>query len=370
MKKIIKRKYAFDGGKIMYYFTPILYNILFIFAGTKVKKNKNIENVLYIYREWGRDTLITEATLESLRRYIGESRLKQVCLGVMDNICERISEEIEKKIFSHILLDVRTMIDSAYWYQVPKLLLNSVLIARACGKKGITVLCQSPDFNQPSDRLLSAILTLNNGLVLALSTIPNYKLFPHKRVLGPTPPPPLEITFCSIEKIDKKYRRIDIHMGGSLYEPRKAFYKSIYKVMSKRNYNCLLKEKKEIKKYDEYLDSLQNTKITILTTCYSGDVKLKQLQGKATEAAAAGSLLFIQDCQSVREIFQPWKEYVPFDSLDDTNGIADLLVYYLENETERASIALGGHQVMKDYLDKNRPWAVVNQWSIQNFYSN
>ena len=43
---------------------------------------------------------------------------------------------------------------------------------------------------------------------------------------------------------------------------------------------------------------------------------------------------------------------MPFDSLDDINVIVDLLVYYLENEVERARIALGGHQRMKDYFEK------------------
>ena len=263
------------------------------------------------------------------------------------------------------------MVDSAYWYQIPKLLLKSALIARACAKKDIMVLCQSTDFNQPSDRLLSAILTLNNGVVLSLATIPNLKFYPHKRVFGPTPPPPLEKNFCSKDKIAKKYRRIDINMGGSLYEPRESFYKSIYDVMSKRKYNCFFTEKNNITKYDEYINTLQDTKITVLTTFtvpHSGDEKLRQLQGKATEATAAGSMLFIQDCQAVREIFQPWTEYVPFDSLDDIDGIVDLLVYYLENEDERARIALGGHQRIKDYLGKNRPWTFVDQWIGENIF--
>ena len=216
MNRLIKRKHTFYGGKFAYYSAPVLYAIFFMLVGIKTKKNKNIENILYVYREWGRDTFIIEATIESLTRYIGESHLKQVCFGTMDNIREGITEEIEKKKYSHILLDVRTMVDSAYWYQIPELLLNSVLIARACSKKDITVLCQSPDFNQPSDRLISAILTLNNGVVLSMATIPNLKFFPHKRVFGPTPPPQLEKTFCSIEKIAKKYRGIDINMGGSL----------------------------------------------------------------------------------------------------------------------------------------------------------
>ena len=77
------------------------------------------------------------------------------------------------------------------------------------------------------------------------------------------------------------------------------------------------------------------------------------------EAAAAGSLLFVQDCQSVREIFNPWEEYVPFDSLDDIDGIMNLLIYYLENEEERAKIALAGYQRMRDYVEKNEPWANI-----------
>ena len=360
MTKLIKRKHTFDGGKITYYSVPILYAIFFMLARTKTKSTKNLKEILYIYREWGRDTYVIEATLESLTRCLGEKRLKQVCIGAMDSIRERISEEIEtSNKFSHILLDVRAMIDSAFWYQIPKLLLNSALIARACSKKGITILCQSPDFNQPSDRLLSAILTINNGMVLSLATIPNLVFFPHNRVLWPMSPPPLAKTFCSIEKIAKEYRRIDINMGGTLYEPRKSFYKSIYTVMNERKYNCFFIEKKEISTYDEYISHLQESKIVVLTTCYSGDAKLRQLQGKVMEAAAAGSLLFVQDCQSVREIFNPWEEYVPFDSLDDIDGIMNLLIYYLENEEERAKIALAGYQRMRDYVEKNEPWANI-----------
>jgi hypothetical protein len=97
MNKLIKRKPFFNGGKIVYYSAPVLYAIFFMLAGIKTKKNKNIENILYIYREWGRDTYMIEATIESLTRYIGERRLKQVCLGTMDNIRQVITEEIEEK---------------------------------------------------------------------------------------------------------------------------------------------------------------------------------------------------------------------------------------------------------------------------------
>lgn len=358
---MIKRKHTFDGGKIIYYSTSILY-FFFTLARTKIRSCKKIKNILYIYRDWGRNTLIIEATLESLTRYIGGDRLKQTCIGPTDNIRKRISEEIRANKFSHVLLDVRAMIDSAFWYQIPGLILNSALIARACGKKGITVLCQSPDFNQPSDRLLSAILTLNNGVVLSLATIPNLEFYPHKRVLGPVPPPPLEKTFCSIDKIAKQHRQIDINMGGTLYEPRKSFYKKMYTAIKKTEYNCYFKAKTEVVSYDEYLNTLQNSKITVLTSCYSGDVKLRQLQGKATEATAAGSLLFIQDCQAVKKVFQPWKEYVPFDSLDEIDHIVEILIYYLENESERARIALAGYQRMKVYLEGNMPWSNIDQW--------
>ena len=129
--------------------------------------------------------------------------------------------------------------------------------------------------------------------------------------------------------------------------------------MNERKYNCFFIEKKEISTYDEYISHLQESKIVVLTTCYSGDAKLRQLQGKVMEAAAAGSLLFVQDCQSVREIFNPWEEYVPFDSLDDIDGIMNLLIYYLENEEERAKIALAGYQRMRDYVEKNEPWANI-----------
>ena len=59
---------------------------------------------------------------------------------------------------------------------------------------------------------------------------------------------------------------------------------------------------------------------------------------------------------------------MPFDSLDDIDGIVDLLVYYLENEDERARIALGGYQRMKDYFEKNRPWTSINQWSREKIH--
>lgn len=359
MDKILKRKHTFDGGKALYNSMNIVYAFFYVLAKAKKKQTKKSVNILYVYRDWGRGTFIIEATIEGLTRYVGQDRFKHVCIGVLDNIRRKLSQEIKANNFTHLFLDVRAMIDSAFWYQIPNLLFNSALVARICGKNGIEVICQSPDFNQPSDRLLSAILTINNGVVLSLATIPNLEFFPHERVIGPAPPQPLEKVFCSLDKIAKHNRPIDINMGGALYEPRKSFYKNIFTLMTQRKYNCFFIEKKEISTYDEYISHLQESKIVVLTTCYSGDAKLRQLQGKAMEATAAGSLLFIQDCLSVREVFQPWEEYVPFDSLDDINGIVDLLVYYLENENERARIALAGYQRMRGYVEKNEPWANI-----------
>ena len=145
------------------------------------------------------------------------------------------------------------------------------------------------------------------------------------------------------------------------FEPVRSDDLALYKQIKNKVYIQYIKNFRKERKNtrNEYIEILQDTKITVLTTCYSGDEKLRQLQGKATEATAAGSLLFIQDCQSVRTIFQPWKEYVPFDSLDDIDGIVHLLVHYLENEDEREKIAIRGQQRMRDYLGKNRPWVDI-----------
>ena len=76
------------------------------------------------------------------------------------------------------------------------------------------------------------------------------------------------------------------------------------------------------------------------------------------EATGSGTLLLTDRKKNLPELFEPDKEVVPYDSLDDA---IDKVRYYLEHDDERSRIAIAGQErTLRDYSFSGRVERIVD----------
>ena len=355
---MIKRKFQFKGNRLLLVLTPLIFRLLkaLIRAGSPLPKTPVAQvSVLYVYREWGEDTAVILATKDSLGRFLGTSPLDCLCLKTMDSIVAITKTQIGKRSYTHLVLDWRAMVASAFWYQIPGLLADCRRLANTCYENNISVLCQSTDFYDPADRIVSSLLTSNGGQVISLACLPNLRFFPHKRVIGPAPITlPKQATAAPAPDAP---REIPVFFGGSLYQPRKSFFDSLARELELRRIGFVYSRKSDVKAYEDYLNILSRSKIVVLTTVVSLDRRLRQLQGKAIEATGMGALLIAQQCDSLDAFFEPNIDYVPFDGLDQVDHVANLIEQFLSDNGIRSAIAANAQRKILTYTDSGGVWS-------------
>ena len=88
----------------------------------------------------------------------------------------------------------------------------------------------------------------------------------------------------------------------------------------------------------EYANILRRSKITI-SFSRSSDLNYHVINARAFEATLCGALLLEEEGVETPQMFTPYVDYVPYDSLDD---LAAKAKYYLANENARNVIAESG----------------------------
>jgi len=88
--------------------------------------------------------------------------------------------------------------------------------------------------------------------------------------------------------------------------------------------------------YREINDIWNRSKISYTPMEASVNADLLQIKSRAFEMGLSGTLMLCRLSPRLDRYYEPWKEFVPFEDLDDCVGKAK---YYLSHENERARIA-------------------------------
>ena len=92
--------------------------------------------------------------------------------------------------------------------------------------------------------------------------------------------------------------------------------------------------------YDEINDIWNRSRISYTPMEASADANILQIKSRAFEQGLSGTLMICRQSPNLDEYYEPGKEFVPFDDLDDC---VKKVRYYLAHESERARIAKAYH---------------------------
>jgi hypothetical protein len=145
---------------------------------------------------------------------------------------------------------------------------------------------------------------------------------------------------------DKKF---DLHLPRPSYEPRKTVVESIISKLNKSSLDIKYTVGGNFIDYRELRNSLNLTKIVIVTNSIIEGVighfplpkgPNRQLVSYNAEALSSGALLIAQKCEALYEVFQPYIHFIPFDNADE----AFELFQKYHNNPEAEIIARKGHE--------------------------
>jgi len=354
----------FMGNRITDIFRPWIYYFIVITAKFRfyktpsINRKHNAKCVLFVTRDWGKETTLNIDISESLEEFCGEDNFKVLEVLKYDNILEAIEKETENKNYSHIIFDTRIMLTANGLLNVMQSLYRCYFIARLLNCRGVTCLCGMTDL-QPGYKLQAELLTSYGGIAISWSDNANGKFqLRHNRFIGPLFTPKSQKTIrkllnSSLDGIPKS----DVAIMGANYEPRKSLVDNLTVWLKSKKIQFYKNTRKDLEAIS-YLNIYRNSKISFNTNWVVGKKDKYHFVGRNFEITLAGSLLLTQKCQGLDLYLEEGRDYIAFD---DFNDLVKKIDYYLSHEEERALIAKSGQQKVLELFNTNFVWNEVNK---------
>lgn len=328
-------------------------------------------NVLYIFRNWSLGSNIHDGILDAwnYQHYFRNLRLAELPNSV--SYLNHLNPTLEQFTdCQYILIDVRSLFVSAYFYQIPKCLIETFLVGIKLRQQRIIPIVLCPDYEQISDRLLGILVAGNYGYFLSMGQDPSIvQNSPHSRVVGPIAV--FNKRLLTSYVIPTSQRRYDLFIGGSIYGRRGTDYTYLKEYFEYRGYNVLFKDKSELT-YALYLDSLKNSKITYVSSFHSSDPNILCAMGKVSEAASLGCVPCTQRGVAISQWFSDGKDYIGIDPLASLDKIASSIDNVLLNpdllQTLSSSCVSKARSLAYDYNLWNQIYTLIRQNNIRNSY--
>lgn len=328
------------------------------------KSNYDSSNVLIEAGVLGWQSIEFKEMYMSACEFLGPDKIFKLQVDKSASYTGQVKAALDKVQPTHYLYDPRTGNQS--WYQG---LIESLKIAFYLNLRGIVPIALLTDFSHRLWRTQSALVTAKRGVVITfLSARVGSPIFPHNRIVSPSLMPLSKQTmrYLSTLKEEKKSSAKNKAVFiGSLYEPRTTVLNEIKHHLEKKGFTLEILGRvfgAKRRPDSEYWSKLSHSDI-ILTTADQIDLPIndwqwmKHLTYRYLEAIAAGTLLIAPEVPGIRRFFIPGEHFVSFNSPEHA---AEVIEYYLSNETERTKIALQGEERAQKLVDLSIFWVCID----------
>lgn len=302
----------------------------------------------------------------SSSEYFGRDSVVKVVIDKNNSYISQIESVLNDSKITHYLYDPRTGRQDYF-----SAFLESVRVAVLLSRYRVVPVVYLTDLSYRIWRCQAAAVSATSGLVVTFIMPKQVQpIFPHRRLLGPSLIP------LSIETLDNLQRtRTDIiasnsiqrvvRFTGSLYEPRTSFLRGFKKALddSGHRVEILGRELGSIRiTDDEYWRRLSTAEIVITTAdqaVQSGAdwTWVRHLVYRYLEVLASGSLLLAPPVPGVSRYFEPGKDFVSFESLEDAIEKAR---FYLHNPKEAEEIRIAGHKKAAQLIRIHSFWLQID----------
>jgi hypothetical protein len=302
----------------------------------------------------------------SAEEYLGAGRVHRLVVPSRDVYLRTVREAMDAVRPTHYLYDPRT--GSQEWFMAPW---EAFRIGLMAAQRGVVPIGWLTDLPIRRWRLQVAIATAAAGVTMTLMNAPQVaRLFPHRRLSGPSMMPLSEATLDTLEATRAQHDAAPVGPAravftGSLYEPRTTALMAIRDGLRARGLELeiLSRELGGPRVPNEtYWERLAVADIVVTTAdqvfgAGIDNTGLPHLIYRYTEALAAGALLVAPPVPAIERYFVPGEHFVPFDGTAD--GV-DVIARMLADRETRRRIARAGHARAASLIRARACWLAID----------
>jgi len=296
--------------------------------------------------------------------YLGESRVHKVCITKEEGYLTQVKRALDTIRPTHYAQDPRT--GGHDWRTGPW---QAFRISLLLASRRVIPIVGMADMGERVWRAQCAMVTAVRGVVVGLLP-PRIVLpiFPHRRIIGPSPMPISLKTLDFLNEIYSKRQKKDpptAFFMGSLYEPRQTILSKIEKGLEARGLRMEVRGRQlgsaRFSDFD-YWSGLTNAALVVTTsaqTTASGSdwTWIPHLIYRYIETMACGSLLVAPEVPGIQRYFTSGEHFVSYDSPEQA---VDVIEFYLTHEADREKIARQGRTRAHDLIRARSYWTAVD----------
>ena len=309
--------------------------------------SKQTDHLLFV-REWGSNLGFNSEIQNSLTELYGENRVGTVVVKISENVYESLRNNILKYSPKRIYFDTRVFIVDAKLLPLIGHLLDCARVNLLFKSHKIIPICFVTDPNEPGYCLVADLLTSNIGLMIPIAGEFSIKSHRGRKQLESIFNP-MSIKTCKKFLETGKSYQYDLYVGGSSYEPRKSYFEAVLKGIEHLGLRIYLASK-ELNSYDEYLNTISQSRMVITPTYVVNSLTKKHMVGRNIETFTCGSMLITQNTSTLQNYFREGKDYVAAESPID--AIREIQKYHFDDNA-RSKIALSGQLKTLQYAEEH-----------------
>jgi len=310
---------------------------------------------------------------QSAREYAGEGRVIELVVRSQRTYLGQVWRTLVSSEVTHYFFDPRTGSQNFLGSFFQSLVIGTMLAFR-----GVTPIGYCTDVSERQWRLQIAFVTARKGVcVCFMDAVALARMFPHRRVIGPSIMPFSLKTFERVSALRHDYSSRPkklVSFVGSLYEPRTTTLAQIRNALEKDGISFDVSTRKmgEPKgPEDSYWESLSGSEIQVTTTSQlrhrGADMsEVNQLVYRATEALVCGAALVIEEVEGMSAHFQ---DGVHLYSFSTPEGAVAIVKKLLADSSKLAAVKVAGQQKIEEIIRGQVFWktidAVLGQLSVQ-----
>jgi len=301
---------------------------------------------------------------QSAREYAGEGRVIELAVRSSRTYLSQVWRTLVDSDVTHYFFDPRTGSQN-----VPGSFFQTVVVGTMLALRGVTPIGYCTDVSERRWRLQLAFVTAKNGVcVCFMDAVALSRMFPHRRVIGPSIMPFSLKTFERVSALrhdSPSHPKKLVSFVGSLYEPRTTTLFQIRRELEKDGISFDVSTRKmgELKgPEDSYWESLSGSEIQVTTTSQlrhrGADMsEVNQLVYRATEALVCGAALVIEEVEGMSAHFQDGVHLYSFSTPDGAVAIVKKL---LADRSELADVKLAGQRKIEEIIRGQVFWKTID----------
>lgn len=350
-------------GAVIFGLTGALSN-LFMSVGVLRKRQATGAILCIAAGARGWEAIEFQELSRSAREYLGEQRVVEVVVSSPATYLTQVCRALTDSEVTHYLFDPRTGSQKSIASYFQSLAIGTMLAYR-----GVIPIAYCTDISERNWRLQVALVTATTGVcVCFMDSVELSRIFPHRRVIGPSIMPFSVETFEKVSALRRgsKLRNPGlVSFVGSLYEPRTTTLLKIQSLLAEIGIRFDVSTRKmgEPKAPENtYWEALTGSHIQLTTTSqirHSGaDMsEVNQLVYRATETLVCGAALVIEEVKGMSTFFQDKEHLYSFTTPEEAVSIIRAL---LSDRSKLSGVKLAGHRKIEEIVRGQIFWRTID----------